>query len=135
MDPERLGLFDPANKKILKDRKALVNQQKDVMAGKEILVKDLGKVADPEVESKLTYICRTTNNMDNRLYHRISRPDPHPPCHSSPSATIHLLLRPSSHDLAMAFHGHDCSALPQTRIRDAVCPQILPVDNAGLQYL
>ncbi|KAE8448840.1 hypothetical protein EG329_008842 [Mollisiaceae sp. DMI_Dod_QoI] len=42
MDPERLGLFDPEKKKILKDRKALVSQLKDVMAGQEILVKDLG---------------------------------------------------------------------------------------------
>jgi very-long-chain enoyl-CoA reductase len=41
-DPNRFGLFDPATKKILKDRKALVNQSKEVMAGKEILVKDLG---------------------------------------------------------------------------------------------
>jgi very-long-chain enoyl-CoA reductase len=41
-DPERFGLFDPEKKKILKDRKAYVSQHKEVMAGREILVKDLG---------------------------------------------------------------------------------------------
>jgi len=41
-DPNRFGLFDPEKKKILKDRKALLSQQKEVMAGKELLVKDLG---------------------------------------------------------------------------------------------
>ncbi|RDL40168.1 uncharacterized protein BP5553_00147 [Venustampulla echinocandica] len=42
MDPERLGICDPEKKKILKDRKALVSQHKEVMAGREILIKDLG---------------------------------------------------------------------------------------------
>lgn len=42
MDAERLGIFDPEKKKILKDRKALVSNHKEVMAGREILVKDLG---------------------------------------------------------------------------------------------
>ena len=41
-DPHRFGLFDPEKKKILKDHKALISQHKEVMAGKEILVKDLG---------------------------------------------------------------------------------------------
>lgn len=41
-DPNRLGIFDPEKKKILKDRKALISQHKEVMAGKEILIKDLG---------------------------------------------------------------------------------------------
>ncbi|KAG0646127.1 enoyl reductase [Hyphodiscus hymeniophilus] len=41
-DPNRLGILDPEKKKILKDRKALMSQQKEVMAGKEILIKDLG---------------------------------------------------------------------------------------------
>ncbi len=41
-DPNRFGLFDPVNKKILKDRKALISQQKDVISVKEVLVKDLG---------------------------------------------------------------------------------------------
>merc|ERR1711939_398090 len=42
MDPERLGIYDAEKKKLLKDRKALVNSSEDVMSGKEILVKDLG---------------------------------------------------------------------------------------------
>jgi hypothetical protein len=116
MDPERLGLFDPANKKILKDRKALVNQQKDVMAGKEILVKDLGRASNLVVEPKLICICRTTNNMDDGLHHRISGSDTHPPHHSSPSTTIHLLLRASPHHVAIPFNGHDCLALSQARV-------------------
>ena len=41
-DPNRLGIFDPEKKKILKDRKALISQQKEVMGNREILVKDLG---------------------------------------------------------------------------------------------
>lgn len=43
MDPNRLGLFDSKNK-ILKDRKALINQHKEVTDGQEIFVKDLGKL-------------------------------------------------------------------------------------------
>jgi very-long-chain enoyl-CoA reductase len=42
MDPNRLGIFDTKNK-ILKDRLSLVSQNQEVMAGKEILVKDLGR--------------------------------------------------------------------------------------------
>lgn len=42
IDPNRLGLFDTKNK-ILRDRLALVKQNKELIAGKEILVKDLGR--------------------------------------------------------------------------------------------
>jgi very-long-chain enoyl-CoA reductase len=42
MDPNRLGLFDSKNK-ILKDRLAVVKQNKELIAGKEIFVKDLGR--------------------------------------------------------------------------------------------
>jgi very-long-chain enoyl-CoA reductase len=42
MDPNRLGLFDTQNK-ILKDRLALVKQNKELIASKAILVKDLGR--------------------------------------------------------------------------------------------
>ena len=69
IDPERLGLFDPVNKKILKDRKALINQQKDVIAGREMLVKDLGRCLIQKWNPKLICICRTTNNMDDSLHH------------------------------------------------------------------
>lgn len=41
-DPNRFGIFDPEKKKILKDQKAVISQHKEVMAGQEILVKDLG---------------------------------------------------------------------------------------------
>ncbi|TAQ87458.1 hypothetical protein B7494_g4211 [Chlorociboria aeruginascens] len=51
-DPNRLGLYDPKQKRILKDRKALVVQNADIMAGKEILVKDLG----PQLSWRLVYI-------------------------------------------------------------------------------
>ncbi|KAF8852893.1 steroid alpha reductase-like protein [Acephala macrosclerotiorum] len=52
IDPERLGLFDPEKKKILKDRRAFVSQHQDVMGGKEILVKDLG----PQISWKTVFI-------------------------------------------------------------------------------
>ncbi|KAH8687407.1 steroid alpha reductase-like protein [Tricladium varicosporioides] len=42
MDPERLGIFDPEKKTLLKDRRALISKHKEVMAGQEILIKDLG---------------------------------------------------------------------------------------------
>ncbi|CAL3973416.1 unnamed protein product [Diplocarpon coronariae] len=42
INPERLGIYDAQKKKLLKDRKALVKSSEDVMAGEEILVKDLG---------------------------------------------------------------------------------------------
>lgn len=41
-DPNRFGIFDPEQKKILKDRKAFISQHKEVIIGKEILIKDLG---------------------------------------------------------------------------------------------
>lgn len=41
-DPNRFGIFDPEHKKILKDRKAFISQHKEVIIGKEILIKDLG---------------------------------------------------------------------------------------------
>ena len=41
-DPNRFGLYEPEKKKLLKDRRAIVSQQAEVMSGKEILVKDLG---------------------------------------------------------------------------------------------
>lgn len=42
-DPNCMGISDPVKKKILKDRKALISQHGDVMAEKEVLVKDLGE--------------------------------------------------------------------------------------------
>ena len=42
MDPNRLGLFDSKNK-ILKDRKALISQHKEVADSGEVFVKDLGR--------------------------------------------------------------------------------------------
>ncbi|KAH8601846.1 steroid alpha reductase-like protein [Bisporella sp. PMI_857] len=41
LDPNRLGIFD-SKKKLLKDHKALVSRNKEVVNTKEILVKDLG---------------------------------------------------------------------------------------------
>lgn len=42
IDPNRLGLFDSKNK-LLKDRLGLIKQNKEVVDGREILVKDLGE--------------------------------------------------------------------------------------------
>lgn len=41
MDPNRLGIFD-SKKKILKDHKALIGKNKDVLDAQEVFVKDLG---------------------------------------------------------------------------------------------
>ncbi|KAG9230364.1 steroid alpha reductase-like protein [Amylocarpus encephaloides] len=45
INPERLGLSDPEKKRLLSDRKALVSQHKEIMAGREIIVRDLGPQA------------------------------------------------------------------------------------------
>ncbi|CAG8982566.1 hypothetical protein HYALB_00007282 [Hymenoscyphus albidus] len=42
VSPERLGLSEPEKRTTLKDKKELVSRHKQVMAGQEILVKDLG---------------------------------------------------------------------------------------------
>ncbi len=42
-DFNRIGLFDPTTKKILKDRKALISDEAGVVSAGELLVKDLGK--------------------------------------------------------------------------------------------
>lgn len=41
-DPERFGIYD-SDKKLLKDRRAIVSQQESIGSGSEISVKDLGK--------------------------------------------------------------------------------------------
>jgi very-long-chain enoyl-CoA reductase len=41
-DFNRVGLFDPATKKIFKDRKAVLKDQASVSTQGELLVKDLG---------------------------------------------------------------------------------------------
>lgn len=41
-DHNRIGLFNPATRKTLKDRNALVLEDADVATAKELLVKDLG---------------------------------------------------------------------------------------------
>jgi very-long-chain enoyl-CoA reductase len=42
-DHNRIGLFYPSTKKTLKDRKAKIVEEEDVMSTGELLVKDLGK--------------------------------------------------------------------------------------------
>ncbi|KAF7896369.1 hypothetical protein EAF00_006383 [Botryotinia globosa] len=51
-DPNRFGIFDPEQKKILKDRKAFISQHREVIIGKEILIKDLG----PQLGWRTVYI-------------------------------------------------------------------------------
>jgi hypothetical protein len=58
-DPNRLGIFDTEKKKILKDRKALISQHKEVMAGQEILIKDLGITLFPPPSIH----CPNTNHL------------------------------------------------------------------------
>ncbi len=42
-DFNRVGLFDPQTKKILKDRKAVIGEQGTVVSSRELLGKDLGE--------------------------------------------------------------------------------------------
>lgn len=42
-DLNRIGIYDPTTKKTLKNRKALLSDEPNVFATKEVLVKDLGK--------------------------------------------------------------------------------------------
>ena len=42
-DFNRIGIFDPSTKKTLKNRKAKLADEPNVIAAKEVLVKDLGK--------------------------------------------------------------------------------------------
>lgn len=42
-DYNRIGIFNPATKRTLKDRKAKLANEKDVITAGEVLVKDLGK--------------------------------------------------------------------------------------------
>ncbi|KKA26677.1 hypothetical protein TD95_001612 [Thielaviopsis punctulata] len=51
-DKNRIGLFYPTTKKTLKDRKALIAHEADVIAKKEILVKDLG----PQIAWKTVFL-------------------------------------------------------------------------------
>jgi very-long-chain enoyl-CoA reductase len=78
-NPERFGLFDPEKKKILKDRKALIIMQKEVMKGGEILVKDLGTASLSTSSSNCSLVHRTTTFLDHSLHYRIHRPYPYPP--------------------------------------------------------
>lgn len=51
-DFNRIGLFDPATKKIIKDRRALIAAQEHVMSAGEVLVKDLG----PQVSWRFVFM-------------------------------------------------------------------------------
>lgn len=42
-DFNRIGIYDPTTKKTLKNRRALLSDEPNVTATKEVLVKDLGK--------------------------------------------------------------------------------------------
>ncbi|KAI1481311.1 3-oxo-5-alpha-steroid 4-dehydrogenase-domain-containing protein [Daldinia eschscholtzii] len=51
-DFNRIGIFDPVSKKTLKDRKALLREQSEVVKHGELLVKDLG----PQISWRLVYV-------------------------------------------------------------------------------
>lgn len=44
-DYNRIGLFDPTSKQILKNRRALVREEAGVVAAGELVVKDLGTLS------------------------------------------------------------------------------------------
>jgi very-long-chain enoyl-CoA reductase len=115
-DPNRFGLFDPEQKKILKDRKALISQSKEVMAGKEVLVKDLGMVLLTYWHQHYLHIIRSSNILVDGLHYRIFRPYPVPPRNSAASPKIHILLRSSTIDIAVVVIGYDRRTFSQTRI-------------------
>jgi len=52
LDYNRIAILDPSSQSILKDRKALLVEQKGVIEGKEILVKDLG----PQISWRTVFI-------------------------------------------------------------------------------
>ncbi|KAI1800958.1 3-oxo-5-alpha-steroid 4-dehydrogenase-domain-containing protein [Daldinia bambusicola] len=51
-DFNRIGIFDPVSRKTLKDRKALLREQAEVVKHGELLVKDLG----PQISWRLVYV-------------------------------------------------------------------------------
>ncbi|SPO03971.1 related to TSC13 - required for elongation of VLCFA moiety of sphingolipids [Cephalotrichum gorgonifer] len=51
-DHNRIGLFNPATNKTLKDRNAIVLADADISRGKELLVKDLG----PQISWKMVFV-------------------------------------------------------------------------------
>jgi len=69
-DPNRIGLFDPDKKKILKDRKAVVSQLPLVMGGKEVLVKDLG----PQISWQTVFIIEYAGPIFIHLAFLLLRP-------------------------------------------------------------
>lgn len=58
-DHNRIGLYNPATKKTLKDRNAVVLEDADVATAKELLVKDLGtspSLASSQQHDVLTHL-------------------------------------------------------------------------------
>lgn len=101
-DFNRVGLFDPATKKTLKDRKALLRNEANVMSAGELVVKDLGTLSGPPnrvVRFKevglLTAGHRTPGCMAHRLCYRILRAHPLPRPHGPrpPVYLFHPALR------------------------------------------
>jgi very-long-chain enoyl-CoA reductase len=59
-DHNRIGLFDPAAKKTLKNRKAAIGSENAVVAAGEVLVKDLGGCVLAGSSIVLSPTCRGT---------------------------------------------------------------------------
>jgi hypothetical protein len=114
MDPNRLGIFNKQNK-LLKDRLALVCENKDVVASQELLVKDLGSYPFPPSRIVMLMMGRSANFLAHRLHNRICRPNLHPPLLPLP-ATVYLLLLTSSFRFATTIDGNDRSPFHQARI-------------------
>lgn len=46
-DYNRIGLYDPRTREILKNRRALIRDEANVISAGELVVKDLGTLSDP----------------------------------------------------------------------------------------
>ena len=114
MDPNRLGIFNKQNK-LLKDRLALVCENKDVVASQELLVKDLGAYPFPPSRNAMLMMGRSSNFLAHRLHNRVCRSNHHPPLLPLP-ATVYLLLLTSSFRFATTIDGNDRSPFHQARI-------------------
>lgn len=88
-----MGLFPPSQKATLKDRMALITDQKDIMDAGAVSVKDLGTLHSFAIAIYIPindgYLCyRTPNILENSLHCRICRSAlyqyPRPPWASLP---------------------------------------------------
>ncbi|TAQ90927.1 hypothetical protein B7494_g784 [Chlorociboria aeruginascens] len=80
-DPNRMGLFPPARGATLKDRKALIIEQREIMDAGAIAIKDLGMQSYhflPSSHTDQISMSRSADILAHSFYHRICRPTLYP---------------------------------------------------------